>query len=230
LLVGSNYPGQSAELNGCVNDVKQIRAFLKEQGWPVDDKDRCRVLTDDKDGYGDAPSTGKNILEAMAWLMKGAQGGDSFYVHFSGHGVSLPCYDEGPNKEPDGMDEAYAPTDFDQNGFIRDDVLFASLIAPLPEGARIVITVDTCHSGSMLDLPFTFEATDENIKQYLEGTYKKLMANAMFSYSYAKDLSLKVWNNVYDFSKTAMNDMKEQLLRWRALAKEGCCAKIFCCC
>ena len=60
LLIGINYPGSSAELRGCINDVKRMKAYITSCGFP-DDSDSMRVLTDD--GCNDGDPTHDAILE-----------------------------------------------------------------------------------------------------------------------------------------------------------------------
>jgi hypothetical protein len=84
-------------------------------------------------------------------LVAGAQPGDAFVFHYSGHGAQQ----EDPNGyEEDGMNETIIPVDFKRAGMITDDQLMETLIAPLPEGARLTAVMDCCHSGTGLDLPF----------------------------------------------------------------------------
>ena len=60
--------------------------------------------------------------------------------------------------EKDGFDETLVPLDFGSAGQIRDDDLFNCLVRPLPEGVFATFIMDCCHSGSVLDLPYTFAA------------------------------------------------------------------------
>ena len=48
LLVGCNYEGTRAALRGCINDVKRMRHFLLQKGFPQHD---MLVLTDDQPGH-----------------------------------------------------------------------------------------------------------------------------------------------------------------------------------
>lgn len=148
MLVGINYVGTRAELRGCVNDVRNMHRLLTETfGWS---SGGIRTLTDDRQG---TPPTRRNIEAGLRWLVEGARPGDVFFFHFSGHGAQQ----EDPHGfEEDGMNETILPLDFKQAGMISDDELRDIVLLQLPEGVRLTAVMDCCHSGTGLDLPFTW--------------------------------------------------------------------------
>jgi metacaspase-1 len=95
-----------------------------------------------------------NLMRALRWLVDGTSAGDSLVFHFSGHGVQRLDRD---GDEADGYDEALCPVDFDDphgGGVILDDEINATIVRPLGKGVKLHAFVDTCHSGTMLDLPY----------------------------------------------------------------------------
>lgn len=52
--------------------------------------------------------------------------------------------------------------DYSSAGQIRDDDLYKMLVAGLKEGVFATFIMDCCHSGTVLDLPFTFVADGES--------------------------------------------------------------------
>ena len=52
--------------------------------------------------------------------------------------------------------------DFQQNGQIRDDDLYKTLVGSFREGVYCTFVMDCCHSGSVLDLPFQFAADGQS--------------------------------------------------------------------
>eukprot|EP00667_Euglena_gracilis_P007749 EG_transcript_7825 len=155
VLVGINYFGTSGELRGCINDVHNMINFIEPYGFH-NTPESMIVLTDDQRNGG-RPPTAQNIRSAIQWLTAGAQPGDMFFFHYSGHGVQVPDLD---GDEADGMDEAICPVDYSRAGFIVDDELFELLVRPLPQGSRLTCIMDCCHSGTVLDLPFVFNGTE----------------------------------------------------------------------
>ncbi|OQR84824.1 hypothetical protein ACHHYP_12785 [Achlya hypogyna] len=149
LFIGINYFDTEAELRGCVKDVENLSRFVHEKcGFPLNG---MRKLTDDGNGY--AIPTRANILSGMRWLVQGAKAGDSLFFHFSGHGSQE---EDSNGDEADGMDETICPVDYATAGMISDDEMHAILCAPLPAGVKLTAIFDCCHSGSALDLPFTY--------------------------------------------------------------------------
>lgn len=51
--------------------------------------------------------------------------------------------------------------DYGTAGQIRDDDLYKILVAPMKEGVFATCIMDCCHSGTVLDLPYTFVADGE---------------------------------------------------------------------
>lgn len=85
LLIGINYFGQKGQLRGCINDVKNMSAYLNQNfGYARED---MVLLTDDQQNPMSQP-TKANILRAMHWLVKDAQPNDSLFFHYSGE---WPC-------------------------------------------------------------------------------------------------------------------------------------------
>ncbi|GAB5353634.1 hypothetical protein AAMO2058_000051400 [Amorphochlora amoebiformis] len=157
LFIGINYYGSRAELRGCLNDVKNIKKFLKDTfKFPVDVRNLSMTLTDDSQNKGTKLyPTKENIMNAMKWLVKDAQEGDSLFFHYSGHGGTQQ--DIAPDTdEIDGQDETLVPVDYESTGQIVDDDIHAILVAGLPQGVRLTAIMDCCHSGSVFDLPFTY--------------------------------------------------------------------------
>nr|KAJ3417814.1 Ca(2+)-dependent cysteine protease [Polyrhizophydium stewartii] len=160
LLIGVNYFNTESELRGCINDVQNMRQFLT-RGWGFSEgPDNMVVLTDDQPNQFFQP-TRYNILEAMKWLVRGAQPGDSLFLHFSGHGGQTEDLD---GDESDGYDETIYPVDHKTAGVIVDDEMNAILVRGLPHGVRLTAVFDCCHSGSALDLPFMY-LPDGRLKQ-----------------------------------------------------------------
>ncbi|KAJ1296824.1 hypothetical protein BS78_01G332300 [Paspalum vaginatum] len=148
LLVGVSYRGTAYELKGTVNDVKEMRRLLCSRfGFPGD----CILELTENESEPSRVPTRQSLLLAMRWLVEGSRSGDSLVFHFSGHGVQkLDMNDD----EVDGDDEALCPVDFERSGKILDDEINGTIVRPLGRGVKLHAIVDTCHSGTILDLPY----------------------------------------------------------------------------
>jgi metacaspase-1 len=137
LLVGINdYQGIN-DLQGCVNDVTNVRSLLKTFfGFS---NSEIRVLTDSR-------ATKKNILSRLAKMVKSAVNGDFLIFQFSGHGSQIR--DREGDELADHMDELICPYDMNwDDGFISDDML-REILQDLKKGVRMEILLDSCHSGT----------------------------------------------------------------------------------
>jgi metacaspase-1 len=136
LLVGINrYKIPGADLRGCVNDVKNLRAVLTAfYGFAAKN---IRTLTD----YA---ATTKAMRDAIATLVKGAKKGDVLLFHYSGHGANVP---DKNGDEADRRDEILCPTDLDWKDPLLDDWL-RTTFDRLPAGVSFTVIMDCCHSGT----------------------------------------------------------------------------------
>ena len=131
LLFGiNNYPGSGNDLNGCINDINDVADKLQEL-YP---NEFTILLWQDSDVTCSMfRNTIKNQIVAM-------RSGDTLLIHFSGHGTQVtdPHHDE-----DDGYDEALYLYD----GVFTDDE-FNSILQLIPEGAKVIIALDSCFSGT----------------------------------------------------------------------------------
>lgn len=156
LLVGINYLGQSGELVGCHNDVFRMRKYLiEEQGYAPKD---IVVLVDD--GRSHFPNRA-TIIKVLDQLVVQSKAGDSVFFHYSGHGGLVePSISLNPWKRSlQEYDEILYPLDHERVGYIRDYSLFRHFVQPMPAGVTVTCVMDCCHSGSVLDLPYSYRPT-----------------------------------------------------------------------
>lgn len=146
LLIGINqYHPQSnvPPLDGCVNDVKLIQNTLEK--WYGLKPENTVTLFDEEATYG-------NIIQHLGegHLLK-AGPDDQIYVHFSGHGARGHSAQAFHKYYPEGKDENLVCYDSRAKGGLDlSDKEMAVLIQRLADtGADVVVSVDSCHSGSV---------------------------------------------------------------------------------
>lgn len=136
LLIGINehlIPG--ADLRGCVNDVKNVSATLREFfGFRKSD---ITQLTD-------IAATKKAIQAGIRQLVREARKGDTILLHYSGHGSNVP---DDNGDEADERDEILCPADLDWKDPLSDDWL-RKTFDTLRSGVRFTVIMDCCHSGT----------------------------------------------------------------------------------
>lgn len=93
-----------------------------------------------------------NILGEMEKLASKTQKGDIVFIHYSGHGDSIPD-DNKLKDEIDGKDESLVPFDYksksDYSNNIRDDEIGEILDKlKLKEPANVTVSFDSCYSGT----------------------------------------------------------------------------------
>ncbi|KAK7707135.1 Ca(2+)-dependent cysteine protease [Diaporthe eres] len=200
LLIGINYFGTNAELKGCINDTRNVSNFLMgSYGYKRED---MVILTDDQANPVLQPNK-QNILRAMNWLVANAQPNDSLFLHYSGHGGQTKDLD---GDEGDGFDEVIYPVDFKQRGHIVDDEVHAIVVKPLSPGVRLTAIFDSCHSGSMMDLPYIYSTKGVLKEPNLAKEAGQGLLSAVMSYARG-DIG-GVASSFMSFAKSAMTGDK----------------------
>ena len=143
VVVGIDDYAHFSDLEGAVNDARDIAGVLQERGGDV------VLITDEA-------ATRSNIVSAFRAQAAKARAGDVVILTYAGHGVQMPEAMIGD--ETDGMDENFVLHGFDESGpglaeRLRDNDL-ASLFLEVPDGVSVLFVADSCHSGTMTRLPF----------------------------------------------------------------------------
>ncbi|KAK7001448.1 Metacaspase type II [Favolaschia claudopus] len=134
------------DLDVAHDDVRKMRDLLIEVYHY--EESEITILLDD--GLHTQP-TRENILAAIGEFVKNVKAGDKLCFHYSGHSTQVKNPNSRSCSEEDGLDECLVPFD-GENMKIVDNELHAALVQPLPSGSHLVAVLDTCNSGSLLDL------------------------------------------------------------------------------
>ena len=138
ILVGLNYPGTSAALHGCINDVSRMKQTLISRF----SHKNVTIYTDND------LSVQKNILQVLDELIGSKE--KKLFFQYSGHGTQVKDWN---GDEADGLDEAL----YSVKGTIITDDDINERVKKVPTGSTLVMIIDACHSGSMIDLPYQLE-------------------------------------------------------------------------
>lgn len=158
ILFGLNYSDcANGQLNGCINDVKNMKEFLSiDYDMPI------YIYTDDVDkentsGIGIISNLYKMACDSYRYDL------DFIYIHYSGHGSYIRDMD---GDEMDYKDEALVPSDYETKGLICDDYL-QNIYSCFNPKTKIVCVFDCCHSGTIGDIKYRWlsasRVTIENI-------------------------------------------------------------------
>ncbi|MFE2556989.1 caspase family protein [Streptomyces sp. NPDC059352] len=145
----ARYEGWEGTLIACENDAHDMARLAREAGFAT-----TVLLTPD----GTAAHVTAALGEAAARLGPG----DILLLTYSGHGGQVPDgtgADQGPDDEPDALDETLVLYD---RQFLDDEVRHA--FRAFDDDVRIVALFDCCHSGSSIEIP---AGTDGGAGRYL---------------------------------------------------------------
>lgn len=156
LLIGVDYfNNPSIKLNGCIYDVINMSHMLID----AYNYDSITVLRDDEPN---AMPTRANIIKALTNLVNQSTSLDEIWFHYSGHGYLVP--DKTANSYT-GLDCVLVPCDYKTAGTITDKDMLA-IIKNIK--CRALLLFDACHSGTMCDLPWSFQYNNNNSWQKIK--------------------------------------------------------------
>ncbi|KAK0219157.1 peptidase C14, caspase domain-containing protein [Armillaria fumosa] len=148
IAIGKTSAEGLAELRCPHRDARNIGQLLADvYGYKAENIVTLLDSNDSDSRRNSRQPTRKNIISRMKAFTHDAQPGDRFFFYYSGH--STQQQNESGTEE-DGQDECLVTK---SGSCIRDNDLRRYLVEPLPAGCQLTAVLDTCHSGSLLDLP-----------------------------------------------------------------------------
>lgn len=152
LLIGCNYKVvHGAELKASHDDVRSMKDFIVNVHGFSENPEYMTILLDE-DNH--SPPTYHNIIESFKRLSENAQPGDAVFVQLSGHGGRV--LDAALDSEAESYDEVFVPMDYEEQGLIRDTLIFKTLLAPMRYGVTVTVMIDCCDTGMVLELPYSW--------------------------------------------------------------------------
>ncbi|THU97834.1 peptidase C14 [Dendrothele bispora CBS 962.96] len=153
-------------LKGTHNDVQDVRDLLIEV-FDYREEDII-LMTDELSTNLNLIPTRSNIIDQLKNFIHPDEPNARYFFLYAGHSHQIKCED---GSEEDEMNEYIIPSDaFDTyrsiasdeleedeaaEEFIMDNILHEYLVRPLERSntRRLTAVLDTCHSGTLLDLP-----------------------------------------------------------------------------
>ena len=178
VLVGINYTNTpNIALRGCINDIVNISEVLIDS-YDYDINNIVQ-LRDDTNDASKLP-TRNNILSQLTNLVNQSSRLTEIWFHYSGHGSQIR---DTNGDEADRLDEVLVPMDYQTKGFIIDDEIFNIV---KNSKCKTILVFDSCHSGSVCDLQWSFQYTNGSIMKSLN-TNKTIINPNVFCFSGCKD-------------------------------------------
>lgn len=152
LLIGINYyDTPAAELQGCINDVVNMRNMLIDAyGY---EPQHITVMRDDALNVVDKPTT-SNIMKQLSTIISESASLAEIWIHYSGHGSQIR---DTNGDESDRKDEVIVPSDYAQAGVISDDMIFKVI---KQSKCPTMLLFDSCNSGTVCDLMWNFNVIE----------------------------------------------------------------------
>lgn len=170
ILIGCEYTayktrGKMERLPGCHMDIKLAQKMLIEH-YNYDPSNFI-LISDESSAY--IQPTRANILAQLNSVISRTDLAQ-VVLYYSGHGTQTV---DRNGDEEDGMDECIVPCDFMENGLITDDVFHDLIWSRLPLKTKMTCIFDSCNSGTIFDLPFKYNGSNQ-LKRDNKTTLQKI--------------------------------------------------------
>ncbi len=146
LHIGIDYEGSDSELFGCENDAHNMKKLTKDiLGYK---EENITMMTDNTLVL----PTRENIMKHLHMMADrtNTENVKELFITYSGHGSYLH---DTSGDESDKRDECIIPLDHKKSGYIKDDDL-NTVLSKINERVKVILLIDACHSGTMLDLRY----------------------------------------------------------------------------
>lgn len=184
LLIGINYINSpDISLEGCFDDVLNMRNVLID-AYDYRSTDIITLRDDDSDPA--KLPTKKNIVSMFEYLAESSSDLEELWIHYSGHGTQIKnlknnfIRDDNVSK----TDDVLVPMDYNDNGFISDLDLLA-MIQKIQ--CRAIFIFDCCHSGTICDLPWSFQYQSPTSCLVKKSSVSIMSNNNIYVFSSSKD-------------------------------------------
>jgi len=138
VLIGNNdYPGTANDLQGCINDAKNVKQMLELNLFGTGAKfEKINLVTD---------ATRQMAVNAVQTTFAGATSNDVSYFYYSGHGSKS------------GNTSYLCTTDVSSSNWLSVNDL-ESLLSAVP--GKVVVFLDSCHSGGFVNKALSTSAPE----------------------------------------------------------------------
>src|SRR3989344_2374043 len=202
LLIGINYIGTQNQLNGCINDIIQMRQILYDfynYKWK-----NIRLLRDNDPRH---MPTRANIIKELKNLINNSHKYKQIFIQYSGHGIYIL------GNELDGHEESIVPLDWKTKGVILDDVI-RNIISKTKCQTRLMM--DSCYSGTVADLHYKYRLNSSKRASIFETEDEPHIKQDVKCISGCRDsqLSYDIYSNPFgrqmgSFTSTLILTLKE---------------------
>ena len=149
LLIGINYDDdqyKDDDLNGCVNDLNNLKQFLKER-CGFEDEDIITLVNNE----ATKEAIEMEILNLSYFSFSNP--GANIWLSYSGHGTRFVI-------DHSRTTEVLCPSDYLHKGVIYDSWLKTNFVDVLHIDTNAFVLMDCCNSGSNFNLPFRYDIID----------------------------------------------------------------------
>ena len=147
LGIGINYKNTRYQLEGCENDIENVKKLLSDKHGYTD----FTIYTDDTPLKPIKAVIESGIKNSIAQ----SQCGDTIFIDYSGHGSTIRRKMNEMEKAQTPMyDSTIVPLDFLSNGMLEDNDLYQMIImgaVSQQKNIKVRVLLDCCHSATTMD-------------------------------------------------------------------------------
>lgn len=140
LLIGINYLNTPQQLDGCIDDIINVRNMLID-AYDYEKQNIVMLRDDSEDSYN--LPTYENIMNELDKIVSNSHECSEIWIQYSGHGAQL-----GNDSTEKNLSDVLVPCDLQNQTYVFDHDIH-KFIKKISPPCIAMFVMDCCHSGSL---------------------------------------------------------------------------------
>ena len=167
--------------------IKDLHGCVKDMQLAMETIDRVVGLPRDTQTVTDHEAITDRVINELTTLVDSLRPGEEGVIFDAGHGGQVPNTLQ-TEDDMEALDQVLVTHDFSKTAPLIDDMLHC-LLNRIPSGAKLIVILDSCHSGGMPRAPLSTAEIDKRRREGWESRSIGALTRAEYSPTELRELA-----------------------------------------